>query len=116
MPHKWLARPVETFKKYEPGNPGRPRYIPLEPMPFNTHARVPGSVLMVVEHFTTDDVPRHNRRTVKPMVYIVRAYAFMARNIKAGRRAEARNDPFRVVGALERPENAARTWKTHRKS
>lgn len=50
------------------------------------------------------------------MVYIVRAYAFMARNIKAGRRAEARNDPFRVVGALERPENAARTWKTHRKS
>eukprot|EP00438_Fugacium_kawagutii_P006603 Skav212982 [mRNA] locus=scaffold423:97643:121234:- [translate_table: standard] len=37
-------------------------------MPFNTHARIPGSVLMVVEHFTTDDVPRHNRRTVKPMV------------------------------------------------
>ena len=22
---------------------------------------------MVIEHFTTDDVPRHNRRTVKPM-------------------------------------------------
>jgi len=46
------------------------------------HARIPGSVLMVIEHFTTDDVPRHNRRTVKPMVYIVRAYVFMARNIK----------------------------------
>ncbi|CAE7794703.1 OTOF, partial [Symbiodinium sp. KB8] len=51
-------------------------------MRFNMHARIPGSVLMVIEHFTTDDVPRHNRRTVKPMVYIVRAYVFMARNIK----------------------------------
>ena len=30
-------------------------------------AGIPGSVLMVIEHFTTDDVPRHNRRTVKPM-------------------------------------------------
>eukprot|EP00913_Durusdinium_trenchii_P027570 g25860.t1 len=78
----YQMRQLETFKKYEPGNPGRPRYMPLEPMPFNTHARIPGSVLMVIEHFTTDDVPRHNRRTVKPMVYIVRAYAFMARNIK----------------------------------
>jgi len=78
----YQMRQLETFRKYEPGNPGRPRYIPLEPMPFNTHARIPGSVLMVIEHFTTDDVPRHNRRTVKPMVYIVRAYAFMARNIK----------------------------------
>ncbi|CAJ1448425.1 unnamed protein product [Effrenium voratum] len=78
----YQMRQLETFKKYEPGNPGRPRYIPLEPMPFNTHARLPGSVLMVIEHFTTDDVPRHNRRAVKPMVYIVRAYAFMARNIK----------------------------------
>ncbi|CAE7313563.1 Ttll11 [Symbiodinium sp. CCMP2592] len=78
----YAMRQLENFKKYEPGSPGRPRYIPLEPMPFNMHARIPGSVLMVIEHFTTDDVPRHNRRTVKPMVYIVRAYVFMARNIK----------------------------------
>lgn len=36
-------------------------------------AGIPGSVLMVIEHFTTDDVPRHNRRTVKPMAARLRS-------------------------------------------
>jgi hypothetical protein len=72
---------IKDFPKYELGNPSKPRYLALEPMSFNSQQRLPGSVLVVIDQSPTDDVVRHNRKNVKPMQYIVRAYIFMARNI-----------------------------------
>eukprot|EP00928_Gymnodinium_smaydae_P013524 TRINITY_DN14930_c0_g1_i1.p1 TRINITY_DN14930_c0_g1~~TRINITY_DN14930_c0_g1_i1.p1 ORF type:complete len:1551 (-),score=396.30 TRINITY_DN14930_c0_g1_i1:68-4687(-) len=75
-------RRLHDFPKYELGNPAKPRFFALEGMPQNASSRTPPSVLMAIERYNTDDVPRHNRKNVKPMSYVLRAYVFMGRNIR----------------------------------
>jgi len=73
---------LADFGKYEVGNPTKPKFFPLTPMPYNSMQRSPASVLIVVEQSASDDVTRHNRKNVKPLTYIVRGYVFMARSIE----------------------------------
>lgn len=73
---------LHEFPTYEQGNPSKPRFIALEPMPGRSQTRIPPSVLITIEKHPSDDVVRHLRRRIKPMLYIVRAYCFLARQIK----------------------------------
>merc|ERR1719221_2070752 len=50
-------------------------------MPDNATSSTSASVLITVERNRSDDVVRHNRKIVRPMIYIVRSYCFMARYI-----------------------------------
>jgi len=90
---------IEEFPKYEVGNPAKPRFMSMEPMPYNTHQRSPASLLIVIERYASDDVTRHNRKNVKPMAYIVRAYVFMGRSIKTGHDTGLLNYGVRVACA-----------------
>lgn len=74
---------ILDIPRYEPGSPAKPKYITLDPMPNTANQRLPASVLMTIEQFNTDDVARHNRKYVKLMSYIIRAYVFMARGIRS---------------------------------
>eukprot|EP00746_Dinoflagellata_sp_MGD_P003068 gnl/MRDRNA2_/MRDRNA2_105982_c0_seq1.p1 gnl/MRDRNA2_/MRDRNA2_105982_c0~~gnl/MRDRNA2_/MRDRNA2_105982_c0_seq1.p1 ORF type:complete len:1491 (+),score=316.30 gnl/MRDRNA2_/MRDRNA2_105982_c0_seq1:92-4564(+) len=73
---------LSDFEKYEMGNPSTPKFYALRAMPYNSRQKMPASVLMTIEKHPSDDVLRHNRKNVRPMPYIVRAYVFMARSIK----------------------------------
>jgi len=73
---------LDTIPKYASGNPGKPRFYALQPMPQFGGQTKPASVLVLIEQHTKDEV-RHNRKHVMPRDYIVRAYIFMARNIQA---------------------------------
>lgn len=78
----YARRSLSEFQQYDAGNPSKPKFIALESMPDNAGNRNPPSVLITIEKNRTEDVVRHSRKTIKPMVYIVRAYCFLARNIK----------------------------------
>eukprot|EP00928_Gymnodinium_smaydae_P060892 TRINITY_DN4477_c1_g4_i1.p1 TRINITY_DN4477_c1_g4~~TRINITY_DN4477_c1_g4_i1.p1 ORF type:complete len:1271 (+),score=262.51 TRINITY_DN4477_c1_g4_i1:2895-6707(+) len=78
----YAKRMLKDFPEYDPGNPSKPRFIALDTMPDQARTRNPPSVLMTIEIHHADDVVRHSRKQIKPMVYIVRAYCFMARHIK----------------------------------
>jgi len=71
---------LEAFSEYEPRRPSRPKFYPLTPMP--GAVMNPVSVLITVECSRTEDIARHARSMVKPMMYVVRTYAFLARNIE----------------------------------
>eukprot|EP00927_Polykrikos_kofoidii_P027847 TRINITY_DN24386_c0_g1_i2.p1 TRINITY_DN24386_c0_g1~~TRINITY_DN24386_c0_g1_i2.p1 ORF type:complete len:1500 (-),score=279.92 TRINITY_DN24386_c0_g1_i2:156-4655(-) len=90
---------LEDFPKYELQNPSKPRFLAMDPMPYNTTQRLPCSVLMVIDRHTTDDVPRHNRKNVRPMAYICRAYVFIGRNIFNSDRANLPSYALRVACA-----------------
>jgi len=90
---------LSDFPLYDQGNPSKPMFIALELMPDNARSRNPPSVLISIERHRSDDVVRHSRKVIKPMVYIMRSYCFMARNISYdGMRqdGEARNYGLRV--------------------
>lgn len=80
----YQVKKIQDIGSFEPGNPAKPRFVQLEPMPYNIKQTSPASILIVLEQTTR--VPpkvKHNRKDVKPMQYCVRAYIFMARNIDA---------------------------------
>jgi hypothetical protein len=108
----YTRRRLKEFGKYEPGNPCRPKFYALEPMPYNAkQLKLPISVLLSLEHHVTDDVNRHNRKSIRQMSYIVRAYVFMARNISS-QAAEAEAYSLRVscagVTKYTDPDNRVR--------
>jgi len=72
---------LDEFPWYDAGNPSKPRYVALNPMPGNAQSRNPPSVLITLERNRSEDVVRHARKIIKPMVYLLRAYVFMARHI-----------------------------------
>jgi len=73
---------LHDIGQHEPGNPPKPKFIQLEPMPFNVGQTSPASVLMVLEQSTSQiQKIAHARIPVKPYQYLVRAYVFMARAI-----------------------------------
>jgi len=80
----WCMTKLQEFTQYEQGNAARPRFLALEPMPGVKTVNTGASVLITIEYYHTDDVLRHRRKDVRPMLYIVRAYCFMARNINDG--------------------------------
>jgi hypothetical protein len=82
----YQMRYIHEFSEYHLGNPSKPRYIPLKSMHDNSKQRLPAAVLAAVDYSKSDDVIRHNRKNVKPMQYIVRAYVFMAREIRTHER------------------------------
>jgi len=57
-----------------------PRFHATTPMP-NASSKSAPSVLIAIERNNTDDVVRFKRAKITPMVYIVRAYCFLARHI-----------------------------------
>lgn len=94
----YTTRFLKDLTEYDPGNPAKPKFYPLETMPDMAAASSnPPSVLMTIETYGQDDVPRHSRKIIKPMIYIVRAYVFMARNITyAGMRPDAEPDDLQL--------------------
>jgi len=80
----WCMKKLLYFSRYEAGNPARPQFLALEPMPGQKTENTGISVLITIEYNNSDDVIRHKRKEVRPMLYIVRAYCFMARNIDDG--------------------------------
>eukprot|EP00403_Amphidinium_massartii_P005454 CAMPEP_0178371604 /NCGR_PEP_ID=MMETSP0689_2-20121128/912_1 /TAXON_ID=160604 /ORGANISM="Amphidinium massartii, Strain CS-259" /LENGTH=1446 /DNA_ID=CAMNT_0019991479 /DNA_START=181 /DNA_END=4521 /DNA_ORIENTATION=+ len=74
---------LTSFPAYEPGNPSKPKFLALDPMPWNATNRNTANVLITIERHSTSDIVRHNRKNVKPILYILRAYCFMGRNIYA---------------------------------
>merc|ERR1719445_1420463 len=79
----YCMKRLEDFPMYEPGNPAKPQFHPLTPMPDQADAGcASASVLVTIERSPTEDIVRHARKMVKPMMYIVRSYCFMARGIQ----------------------------------
>jgi len=76
----WCMCQLHEFSRYEPGAPTKPKFLALEAMP-GQQTSTGASILITVEYNHTDDVIRHRRKQVRPMLYIVRCYAFMARSI-----------------------------------
>jgi len=72
---------LSSFPSYEPGNPSKPKFLALDPMPWNARNRNSANVLITIERHTTSDLVRHNRKNVKPILYLLRAYCFLGRNI-----------------------------------
>mmetsp|Transcript_44643 Transcript_44643/g.78493 ORF Transcript_44643/g.78493 Transcript_44643/m.78493 type:complete len:1495 (+) Transcript_44643:94-4578(+) len=70
---------MNEFTKYELGNPRRPKFLTLSPMPGRPHHGA--SLLITVEYSNVDDGIRPDRKKVRQMLFIVRAYCFMARSI-----------------------------------
>eukprot|EP00930_Biecheleria_cincta_P032374 TRINITY_DN22471_c0_g1_i1.p1 TRINITY_DN22471_c0_g1~~TRINITY_DN22471_c0_g1_i1.p1 ORF type:complete len:1474 (-),score=230.31 TRINITY_DN22471_c0_g1_i1:26-4447(-) len=75
---------LEDFPTYGPGDPSKPRFVPLELIPgYGSGSQASPSVLLAISW--TKDLKearsRSARKVVKPMVYVLRAYCFMARNI-----------------------------------
>lgn len=77
----YAKRMLHEFDWYDQGNPGKPKFFALDAMPDLAGSRNPPAVLMVIEKHHTDDVLRHARKRIQPMVYILRTYLFAARNI-----------------------------------
>lgn len=69
------------FPMYDHGSPAKPGFLAMEPMPDCAVNRTAPSVLISIERHNSDNVQRHNRRMIRPMVYIVRSYCFLARKI-----------------------------------
>jgi hypothetical protein len=88
---------LSDFPNYDHGNPSKPKYLALLPMPGNAMNLTPPSVLVVIEQHTTDDLVRHSRKNIKPMIYIIRSYVFLGRNLTyEGMRTDVDPDFFSV--------------------
>lgn len=72
---------LSEFPVFEAGNPKQPTFVALTPMPGQEAKRCIPSVLLSIEQSPKEEV-RHSRKNIKLMVYVVRAYCFMARQIE----------------------------------
>jgi hypothetical protein len=72
---------LSDFPTFDYGRPPEPRFLSLNSMPNQASSLTQPSVLMSLERHNTDTVQRPQRKAFKPMIYLVRAYCFMARNI-----------------------------------
>lgn len=72
---------LSDFQAYNYGRPPEPRFLSLNSMPNQASSLTQPSVLMALERHNTDTVQRQQRKAFKSMIYLVRAYCFMARNI-----------------------------------
>jgi len=77
---------LNEIHPYDPGNPRIPTFFPLIPMPWNGVQTLPASLLMTLEktsdEASTNSSNRHNRKQVKNMLYVLRAYVFAAKDVQ----------------------------------
>eukprot|EP00931_Biecheleriopsis_adriatica_P114550 TRINITY_DN9037_c0_g1_i2.p1 TRINITY_DN9037_c0_g1~~TRINITY_DN9037_c0_g1_i2.p1 ORF type:complete len:1451 (+),score=280.29 TRINITY_DN9037_c0_g1_i2:132-4484(+) len=103
---------LSDFPEYDPGNPGKPVFLALERIGQGVAHRASISCLVSIGHTRKVTVQRSMRKEVKPMVYALRAYCFMARNITyPGKRNDTEASDLSLTVSCAGTANSTKPFK-----